>query len=174
MTTGGCKSNKKAIVSRQGISLSEQTHLQILDYLQIASENSDVPAIRDAAIGLAKDKNEFLQKQTARLSPTLTLLAALLILVVAGVSSWLSLTYFTEHIAIIFSGIAIGLALVGVCLLAMFAGQLSQANFLAVVKMVWFKISSIIPKWRDQSEMKQITANADSDSTTILESDSKR
>jgi hypothetical protein len=164
MTTGGGKSGKKATASKQGLSLSEQTHLQILDYFRIASENSDEPAIRDAAILLARDKSKFLQKQTARLSPTLTLLVALLILVLAGVSCWYSFTNYKEHIATILSGIAIGLALVSVCLLAMFAGQLSQANFVAVVKMVWSKIFSIIPRWRDHGEVNQITASTDSDS----------
>lgn len=163
MTTGG-KSGKKTTASKQGLSLSEQTHLQILDFFQIASENSGEPAIRDAAILLAKDKSEFLQKQTARLSPTLTLLIAILILVLAGVSSWYFFTNCKEHIATILSGIAIGLALVGVCLLAMFAGHLSQANFIGVVKMVWSKVSSIIPRWQGHAEVNQITANADANS----------
>src|SRR5262249_48702090 len=94
-----------------------------------------------AAIDLAKDKNKFLHKQTARLSPNVTVTSALLILVSPVFLSWYFFVHYTEHIACILSVIAIGVALIAACLVAMLAGHLSQANFVAVVKMVWSKIS---------------------------------
>ena len=155
------KGGKKATASKQSLSLSDQTHRQILDYLQVASENSEHPEIRDAAIDLAKNRSTFQQKQTARLSPTLTLLTCLLILGVAGVASWYFYVNYRD-VAAILSGIVIGLALVGVCLLAMFAGQLSQASFVAVLKMVWSKISGVISKDEGHTVPGAITAEQDS------------
>jgi len=144
------KSGKKATASKQSLSLSDQAHQQILDYLRVASENSGHPEIRDAAIDLAKNRSTFQQKQTARLSPTLTLLACLLILGVAGVSCWYFYINYRD-VAPILSMIVIGLALVGVCLFAMFAGQLSQANFVVVTKLVWSKISGILSRSREHT-----------------------
>ena len=160
MAAGG-RGGKKTAVPKQGLTLSAQTHLKILDYFQIASENSDDPAIRDAAISLAKDESKFLQKQTARLSPTLTLFACLFVLALAGVACWYFYVNYRD-VAAALSSIVIGLALVGVCLLAMFAGQLSQANFVAVLKMVWSKISGVFSKDQGHAVPGAITAEQDS------------
>jgi hypothetical protein len=138
------QNGKKEESAGNSLSLSEQTHLQILDYFRVA-ENSEHPAIRDAAIELVKETSRYQQEQSARLSPTLTMLIAVLILISAGVSSWYFFVYYTAH-AYILSAIAIGLALVGACLLAMFSGHLSQANFVHVVGMVWSKIAGLIPR----------------------------
>jgi hypothetical protein len=161
--SAGSQSGKKTTTPRQTLSLSEQTHLQILDYFRVASENSEHPAIRDAAILLATEKSRYQQKQGARLSPTLTMVIAVLILVSAGLASWYFFVTYTEHVASILSVIAIGLALIGVCLLAMFAGQLSQAHFVSIVRMVWSRISGIFPRSSQASALPdQIIAEQDS------------
>jgi hypothetical protein len=124
-------------------SLSEQAHQQILDYLNVAAENSENPAIRDAAIELAKETGKHHRKQDARLSPTLTLMTAVAILILAGVSSWYFFVHYSERIAMTISIFVVGLALVAACLVALFSGNLSQANFVHVVSIVWSKITSI-------------------------------
>ena len=161
MAVGGRGGNKTTALTR-GHSLRDQAHQEILDCFKIARENSDDPAIRDAAISLAKDKNLFRQRQTARLSPTLAMVFALLILILAGLASWYFFVSYAEHLAYTLTGIVVSLAVIGVCFLAMFAGQLSQANFLAVLKMIWSKISDMIPTAQGHTVPNPITAEQDS------------
>jgi hypothetical protein len=143
MTADG-QNGKKIETVGHSLSLSEQTHLQILDYFHVA-EKSEHAAIRDAAIELAKGASRYQQNQGARLSPTVSMVIALLMLILAGVSSWYFFVYYPGH-AYVLSVIAIGLALVGACLLAMYSGQLTQANFVSVVEMVWSKITGMLSK----------------------------
>ncbi len=131
-------------MATQSLSLSERTHLQILDYFQVA-EDSEHAAIRDAAIELAKEASRYHQKQTARLSPTVTMVLSIVLLASAGIASWYFFVYFPMH-AYILSAITIGLAIVGACLLALFSGRLSQANFVHVVEIVWSKIAGLLPR----------------------------
>jgi len=126
--------------------LSEQTHQQILDYFKVAADNSEHPAIRDAALDLIRDKTEFQHKQEARLSPTLTMTVSVCMIVLAGVSSWWFYDNYSERVALALSIIIFGLALVGVCLLAVFSGNLSQSNFVRVISMVWSKITSMLSR----------------------------
>jgi hypothetical protein len=140
------RKNGKGKTGDPAPSLSEQTHLEILDYFKVAAENSEHPAIRDAAIQLIKEKSKFQRKQEARLSPSLTLLIAVAILILAGVSSWFFFVHYPEHIAMILSRLAVGLAFVAACLVALFSGNLSQANFVHVLSMVWLKIVGMFSK----------------------------
>jgi VIT1/CCC1 family predicted Fe2+/Mn2+ transporter len=147
---------RQIVTARRNLGLSEQTHLQILDYFQIAENNSQHPAIRDAAIGLAKDASRYRQKQDAKLSPNVAVGIAVLMLAAAGVASWYFFVYSPAH-ALILSGIAIGLALIAACLLAMFAGRLSQENFIQVLTMVWSKITGWMPALARNSDRNQLS-----------------
>ncbi len=142
--TGRGQSGKKKVAARQVLSLSERTHQQILDYFQVA-EKSEHAAIRDAAIDLAKDASRHQHIQDAKLSPNVAMMMAVLLLVSAVAASWYFFTYYPVH-AYILSAIAVGVALVGACLLAMFSGHLSQANFIHVVGIVWSKFTGWIPR----------------------------
>jgi hypothetical protein len=53
-------------------SLKEQAHQEIMDLFRVA-EGSSYPAIRTAAIEMAREKSRYAQKQGARLPPTLVL-----------------------------------------------------------------------------------------------------
>jgi hypothetical protein len=144
MTSGN--QDGKTQPTQQGLSLSERTHQEILDYFQVAEKNSQHPAIRDAAITLAMEKGRYLQKENERLSPTLAMVIGVLVVTAAAVASWLFFTHYSEHLASILTCVMVGLAIVVVCLLAMFSGHLSQANFVSVIGMVWSKFTDLIPK----------------------------
>jgi hypothetical protein len=151
--------------TQQGPSLSERTHQEILDYFQVAEKNSQHPAIRDAAITLAMEKGRYQQTQNARLSPTLAMVIGVLAVIAACVASWLFFTHYTEHLASILTSVTVGLAIVVVCLLAMFSGHLSQANFVRVLEMVWSKFTDLIPKSSAKTipNMKPESASSTSD-----------
>lgn len=161
------RKNGKGKAGKSTPSLSEQTHEQILDIFKVAAENSKHPAIRDAALGLIKEKSDFQHRQEARLSPTVTALVAILMLILAGASSWFFFVHYSEHIAYTLSVIAIGLAIVAACLLAVFSGHLSQANFMSVVNMIWSKITGPFSRSREGTAQ---NLNAEEDATP---SDSK-
>jgi lipopolysaccharide export LptBFGC system permease protein LptF len=150
--------------ANESLSLSAQTHQQILDYLKVA-EDSTHPEIRDTAVQLAKDASEHQRKQTARLQPATAAILSLLTLALAGASIWNFFVHYSERVATIMSVMVVGLAIIGVCLLAMVSNHLSQANFVKLVEAVWSKIVGSLwgprAKHPENQEREKLTSNDD-------------
>jgi len=111
-------------------SLKEQAHQEILDLFKVAEESSH-PAIRAAAIQMAKDKSRFAQKQQARLSPTL-LLSVIIVLGVATISACWYAFLWQPRLAPELSGLSVLLFIVIATIILFLNGQLSQANLMKV------------------------------------------
>lgn len=122
--------------------LSMQAHHQIMDYLGVATK-SDNPAIVDAALDLAKERQKQHIEATARLSPrTATLLATLAVIAAAVACGFVYIKY--PKMAWPLAGIFIVLVILLTCIYALFTGHLSQTNFMSVIKsiMSWVKSGS--------------------------------
>jgi lipopolysaccharide export LptBFGC system permease protein LptF len=161
---GRGQGGKKGTNESLSLSLSAQTHQQILDYLKVA-EDSTHPEIRDTAVQLAKDASEHQRKQTARLQPATAAMLSLLTLALAGASIWYFFVHYSERVATIMSVMVFGLAIIGVCLLAMVSNHLSQANFVKLVEAVWSKIVGSLwgprAKHPESPEREKLTSNDD-------------
>lgn len=139
-TPGGKKLKK----SGERPSLSDQGHGQIMDYLN-AAEKSSYPAIRAAALELAREAAKAQRRQAAKLSPLVTMLSATAVLVLAGGLCWFFFLHYPERLAFVLSAVVIGLAIVAICMYLLLSGHLTQTNFMSVLKMVWTRILVLIP-----------------------------
>lgn len=122
--------------------LNMQAHHQIMDYLDVAAK-SDNPAIVDAALDLAKERQKQHIESTARLSPRIaTLLVTLAVIAAAIACGFVYINY--PNMAWPLAGIFIVLAILLICVYSLFTGHLSQANFMSVVKWLlsWVKSES--------------------------------
>lgn len=135
-------------------SLKEQAHQEILDLFKVAAE-SPHPAIRKAAIEMAKDKSRFAQKQQARLSPNL-LLGVIIVLGVATISECWYAFLCQRAIAYQLSALSILLFVLIGSIILFLGGLLSQASLMMVFRLAishikgWFSL----PKSSDISSKK--------------------
>lgn len=113
-------------------SLSEQGHQQVMDYLRLA-EKSQHPAIRDAAIDLAKQASKYQRNQGARVSPTLILCTDLTLGVAVVAACWFAFSRYPDRLAFEVSSIVILVFLVIVGTTLFLSGHLSQANFMKIL-----------------------------------------
>ena len=115
------------------LSLRQQGQQEIMDLLRMA-EQSSYPAIRAAAIEIAKEKSRYEQKQGARLSPVLVLVL-LTALAIATISAcWYAFLY-QRAIAYQLSGISILLFIVLAAIILFISGTLSQSNLMTVFRL---------------------------------------
>ena len=131
---------------KSGLSLSQQGHQQIIDYLLLA-EKSKYPEIRHAAIDHAKQTGKYQRKQGARVSPTLILWVDLILGIAVAGACWLAFVHYPDRLAAEVSAIALRVYLVIVAVSLLLSGHLSQANFMKIlgwleshIKALWNRI----------------------------------
>jgi hypothetical protein len=114
-------------------SLSDQGHRQIMDYLCVA-EDSAYPAIRAAALELAKETGNFQRNQGAKLPPRLIMVSATVLVLGAISACWYAFLHYQERLASEISGLVFLFLIIIIALYALLSGYLSQANFMRILQ----------------------------------------
>jgi hypothetical protein len=139
--------------------LSTQAHDQIMDYLRLA-DGSTNPAIVEAAIKLANQRQKQQQKSEAKISPLLATLLATFVAIAAVGACWFALVHHPGSLGFELVTVVSSLAILVICLYALFSGHLSQSNFMVVFRWVGERLKQLNPlSWRKKAGV--LVASAD-------------
>jgi hypothetical protein len=123
-----------------------------MDYLQLADKSSN-PAIVEAAIKLANARQRQQQKSEAKISPLVATLLATFVAAAAVGGCWFALVNHPGSLGLELVLIVSSLAVLVICLYALFSGHLSQANFMAVFYWVGERLKLLNPlNWRKSND----------------------
>lgn len=132
--------------------LSTQAHDQIMDYLRLA-DGSTNPAIVEAAIKLANERQKQQQRSEAKISPLLATFLATVVALAAGGASWFALVHHPGSLGLELVIVISSLALFIICLYALLSGHLSQANFMVVFRWVGERFKQLNPfNWHKKND----------------------
>jgi len=120
--------------------LKAQAHQELMDLLRMANESTN-PAIQEAIVKIAVDTSEQHNKNERRVSPTLIVLLASLIVIVAACGCWAAYDRFPEQIAFRICLFIFGFVVVLVAVYALHSGFLSESGFVKLISMVWDRIT---------------------------------
>ncbi|MBB5062330.1 hypothetical protein [Granulicella mallensis] len=124
--------------------LSAQAHEQIMDFLQLADKSTH-PAIINAAVTLANERQKQHQKSEAKISPTVATLLATIVIGLAAWACWYALVHHPGRTGFSLVMVITTLAIVLICLYALFSGHLSQTNFMSVIRWAGEQINRLTP-----------------------------
>jgi hypothetical protein len=113
--------------------LSAQAHDQIMDYLRLA-DGSTNPAIVEAAVKLAEERQKQQHKSEAKISPQVATLLATCIAIAAVGACWFALVRHPGGLGFELVAVISSIAILVICLYALFSGHLSQSNFMSVFR----------------------------------------
>jgi hypothetical protein len=124
--------------------LGAQAHNQILDYLRLADASSN-PAIVEAAVKLAQERQKQQQKSEAKISPLFATIMATFIAIAAVCACWYALVYHPGGLGLELVVVVSSIAILVICLYALFSGHLSQSNFMVVFRWVGDRLKQLNP-----------------------------
>ena len=127
----------RATLVRNDDNLSAEAHRQVMELLGLAdkSKNRD---IRLAAIKIAKDRG-------SRPSATLIMVSGTVIVVAAASAGWYALVHYPGNLGWEITIVVFSAVLIIIALYALLSGNLSQANFLQIIEMVWARFRNSAP-----------------------------
>ncbi len=124
--------------------LSAQAHEQIMDFLRLA-DGSTNPAIVEAAVKLANERQRQQQKSEAKIAPHIaTLLATGVALATVG-GCWYALVHYPGDLGFALVTVISSIAILMICMYALFSGHLSQANFMSVFRWAGERLRQLNP-----------------------------
>lgn len=123
--------------------LSAQAHDQIMDYLRLADASPN-PAIAQAAVKLAKERQKQQQKSEAKISPLVATVLATCVAVAAVCASWYALVQHPNGLGLELVVVVLTIAILVICLYALFSGHLSQSNFMVVFRWAGDRFKQLI------------------------------
>jgi len=124
--------------------LRTQAHRQIMDYLRLAKD-SDNPAIVEAAIQLAQERQRLDQKSDPKISPILAVFLATCVAIAAVCACWYALVYHPGRMGLELVIVVCPIAILVICMYALFSGHLSQENFMVVFQWVGDRLKELNP-----------------------------
>jgi hypothetical protein len=124
--------------------LSTQAHEQIMDYLRLADKSKN-PALIEAAVKLANERQKQQQKSEAKISPTVATILATTVIGLAAWACWYAIVHHPDRTGFSLVVVISSLAIVLICLYALFSGHLSQLNFMSMVRWAGERISRLNP-----------------------------
>jgi hypothetical protein len=115
-----------------------------MDYLGVA-EASAYPAIRAAALELAKETGKFQRNQRAKLPPWLIMVSATVLVFGAVSACWYAFLYYPERLAYEISSLVFLFLIIIIALYTLLSGYLTEANFMRILQSVVSEAKKMLP-----------------------------
>lgn len=130
-----------------------------MDYLRLA-DGSTNPAIVDAAIKLANERQRQQHKSEAKISPLLATLLATFVAIGAVGACWFALVHHPGSLGFELVTVVSSLSILVICLYALFSGHLSQSNFMVVFRWAGERLKQLNPlNWRKKADTLVVSAD---------------
>jgi hypothetical protein len=109
---------------------------EVIELLKLADKSTH-PEIREIAARIAEQDSEHLRNRESKVSPSLVLIVATLVLIAAAAASWIAIVAHPGAVGLEITGTIAAFLMIAIGVYLRLSGHLTRADFLQMMGMVW-------------------------------------